>query len=88
MGATIMLDGRTATFVGVEKLVGAKVEATDLRAGAAMVIAGLAAEGVTEIGNVQYIKRGYDDIVGKLCALGASISEVTIPDSESVKQAN
>ena len=88
MGATIMLDARTATFVGVEKLVGAKVEATDLRAGAAMVIAGLAAEGITEIGNVQYIKRGYDDIVGKLCALGASITEVTIPDGDLIKKVN
>ena len=88
MGATIMLDSRTATFVGVEKLIGAPVEAVDLRAGAAMVIAGLAAEGVTEIGNIQYIKRGYDDIVGKLRLLGASIEEVEIPDPVLVKKVN
>ena len=88
MGATVMLDTRTATFVGVEKLTGAPVEAYDLRAGAAMVIAGLAAEGVTEISGVHYIKRGYDDIVGKLQELGASIEEVTIPDPELVQKVN
>ncbi len=88
MGATVMLDSRTATFVGVEKLVGAPVDAVDLRAGAAMVIAGLAAEGVTEISGVKYIKRGYVDIVGKLQALGASIEEVTVPDVEPAKKAN
>ena len=83
-----MLDTRTATFVGVERLVGAPVEAYDLRAGAAMVIAGLAADGVTEISGVQYIKRGYDDIVGKLQNLGAAIEEVTIPDPELIQKAN
>ena len=88
MGATVMLDSRTATFVGVEKLVGAPVEAVDLRAGAAMVIAGLAAEGVTEIGGVEYIKRGYVDIVGKLRALGAMIEEVTVPDAEPARKVN
>ena len=88
MGATVMLDSRTATFVGVEKLVGAPVEAVDLRAGAAMVIAGLAAEGVTEIGGVEYIKRGYVDIVGKLRALGAMIEEVTVPDTEPARKVN
>ncbi len=88
MGATVMLDSRTATFVGVERLVGAPVEAYDLRAGAAMIIAGLAAEGTTEISGVRYIKRGYDDIVGKLRQLGAEIEEVTIPDPELLQEAN
>ncbi len=88
MGATIMLDSRTATFVGVEKLVGAPVNAVDLRAGAAMVIAGLAAEGTTEITGVEYIDRGYDNIVGKLRDLGAAIEEVTVPDPELIKKAN
>ncbi len=88
MGATVMLDSRTATFVGVEKLIGAPVEATDLRAGAAMVIAGLAAEGVTEIGNVEFIKRGYDHFVEKLQQLGADIREITVDDAESVKKIN
>ncbi len=83
MGATVMLDSRTATFVGVEKLVGAPVDAVDLRAGAAMIIAGLAAEGETEIGNVGYIKRGYDHIVEKLQMLGADIKEIEVPDVES-----
>lgn len=82
MGATILLDSRTATFIGVDKLVGAPVEAMDLRAGAAMIIAGLAAEGVTEIGNVNYIKRGYDHIVEKLQSLGADIEEITVSDTE------
>lgn len=88
MGATIMLDSRTATFVGVEKLIGAPVEAMDLRAGAAMVIAGLAAEGVTEISGVKYIKRGYDHLVEKLRSLGADIEEITVPDPELIQKAN
>ncbi len=80
MDANIRLDNRTALFVGVDKLKGAAVEATDLRAGAALVIAGLAAEGETVIGGIDFIKRGYDDIVGKLRALGADIEEVSIPE--------
>ncbi len=76
MGATAILDSRNVTFLGGAKLVGSPVEAVDLRAGAAMIIAGLAAEGVTEISNVGYIKRGYDNIVGKLQALGADIEEI------------
>ncbi len=82
MGANIRLDSRTAIFVGTGKLTGAPVEAMDLRAGAALVIAGLAAEGQTEIGNIHYIKRGYDDIVGKLRSLGADIEEVLIPEPD------
>ncbi len=80
MGATVILEGRTATFVGTGKLTGAPVEAMDLRAGAALVIAGLAAEGVTEIGGIHYIQRGYDDIVGKLQKLGADIREICITE--------
>lgn len=83
-----MLDSRTATVVGGEKLCGAPVEAMDLRAGAALIIAGLAAEGVTEIGGVDYIYRGYDNIVEKLSRLGANISEVTLPDPELIQKAN
>ncbi len=88
MGATIRVDGRTATFIGGEPLSGAPVEATDLRAGAALVIAGLMCDGVTEIGHIQYIKRGYDDIVGKLQALGADIEEITLPDPDALEEAN
>lgn len=83
MGATVILEGRTATVVGnMGKLTGAPVDASDLRAGAALVIAGLAAEGVTEIGGVKYIQRGYDDIVGKLRQLGADIEEIPIQNHE------
>ena len=61
---------------GVERLKGAKVSATDLRAGAAMVVAGLSAEGVTEIDNIKYIDRGYEDIEEKLSNIGADIKRV------------
>ena len=73
MGAQIRVEGRTAVVEGVEKLTGATVQAYDLRAGAAMVIAALAAEGTSEITNVQYIERGYEDIIQKLRAIGAEI---------------
>ena len=76
MGAKAQWEGRTATFEGVEELVGAPVIACDLRAGAAMVIAGLYAKGTTTIGDVHYIERGYQDFVGKLRALGGDISIV------------
>ena len=71
MGARIQVDDKTAVVEGVEKLTGAPIQAYDLRAGAALVIAALAAEGESEISNVQYIERGYEDIIGKLRALGA-----------------
>ena len=80
MGATIMLDSQNATVVGADHLCGAVVEATDLRAGAALVIAGLAATGQTEIRSPEYIKRGYDSLVEKLQGIGADITEV--PDDE------
>lgn len=73
MGASIKVDGRSAIIEGVPSLDGAKVKATDLRAGAALVVAGLAAKGVTEIMNSEHIDRGYNNIVGKLRALGADI---------------
>ena len=74
MGATIRVDGRIAMLDGVKRLTGCPVTATDLRAGAALVLAGLAAEGQTEIGSVYHIDRGYDRIVDKLQGLGADIS--------------
>ncbi len=73
MGAQIRVEGRTAIVEGVERLTPANIQAYDLRAGAAMLIAALAADGVSEITNVQYIERGYEDIIGKLRALGAKI---------------
>ena len=84
MGVSAMVDSRNATFVGGGKLTGAPVDAMDLRAGAALVIAGLAAEGRTEIGGVQYINRGYDNLVGKLRALGAKIEVVDLPSDEEI----
>ena len=75
MGAKIKIEGRSAVIEGVEKLSGAPVKATDLRAGAALVLAGLAAEGTTQVMNTYHIDRGYVDIVGKLKKLGADIKK-------------
>ena len=80
MGANVSVDGRTAVIEGVDALCGAPVAACDLRAGAAMVIAGLIAEGTTEVEDIHYIERGYEDFVGKLRALGADIALVDEPD--------
>lgn len=74
MGANIIVNGDTALITGVEALHGAPVEADDLRAGAAMVIAGLMAEGETTVGNIKLIDRGYENLVEKLTAVGAVIS--------------
>ncbi len=74
LGADITVDGRIARIEGVERLKGAVVKATDLRAGASMVIAGLIASGVTEIYNIKYIDRGYESFEQKLQALGAQIA--------------
>ena len=76
MGASIQVEDKTAVVEGVDHLTGAPVKAYDLRAGAAMVIAALAAHGQSEITGVQYIERGYEDIVGKLQLLGANIRAV------------
>ena len=75
-GCDISIDGRVATIHGVRQMNGADVMATDLRAGAAMVIAGLAANGITKIGNVRFIDRGYEKIEYKLRDLGADIKRV------------
>ena len=88
MGAHIQVDGKVAVIEGVEKLTGAPVRASDLRAGAALVIAGLAAEGTTEIEEIGYIERGYEDIVEKLRKLGADIARVTFEDAPAVAKAN
>ena len=76
MGADIVINGKTAIVTGVDNLHGAKVTAHDLRAGAALVIAGLAAEGTTQVENIHFIERGYERIVEKLTALGADIQRV------------
>ena len=80
MGANIQVDDKTAVIEGVDHLTGAPIQAYDLRAGAAMIIAALAAQGTSEISQVQYIERGYEDIIGKLRALGANIQSVDDPD--------
>jgi UDP-N-acetylglucosamine 1-carboxyvinyltransferase len=80
LGAHIQVDGKVAVVEGVTQLVGAPIQACDLRAGAALVIAGLAAQGTTELSHIQYIERGYEDLVGKLRAVGADISLVDVPD--------
>ena len=76
MGANIEINGKTASVTGVEKLRGAEVEAHDLRAGAALVIAGLSAEGTTMVRNIHFIERGYENLVEKLTSLGADIRRV------------
>jgi len=82
MGANIKVEDRVAIFEGVKKLTGAPVSASDLRAGAALIIAGLAAEGVTEVDHIHYIDRGYENIEGKLNSLGADIRRLA--DGESL----
>jgi UDP-N-acetylglucosamine 1-carboxyvinyltransferase len=82
MGAKIQVDGKIAVIEGVTQLTGAPIRACDLRAGAAMIVAGLAASGVTEVDHVYYIERGYEDIVEKLQKLGADIQSRTIPDKD------
>ena len=88
MGGQVQVDGRVAVIEGVEYLTGAPVQACDLRAGAALVIAGLAARGVTELTQVQFIERGYEDIVGKLRALGANIRVVEEPGENEELEAH
>ncbi len=76
MGAKITINSKTAMVVGVEQLHGATVTAHDLRAGAALVIAGLAAQGTTRVQDIHYVERGYEDLIGKLTALGADIKRI------------
>jgi len=79
MGANITIHDRTAVVHGVKSLQGAPVSATDLRAGAAMVLAGLVAQGYTEISQIFHIDRGYEDLVGRISRLGANIRRVEEP---------
>ena len=77
MGAHIRVEGNSAIIDGTDRLTGARVCAPDLRAGAALVIAGLAAEGITIVDDIVYIQRGYEDFEGKLRSLGAEIEKVS-----------
>ncbi|WP_373897954.1 UDP-N-acetylglucosamine 1-carboxyvinyltransferase [Haloimpatiens sp. FM7315] len=76
MGAKIKLDGRSAVIEGVQKLTGAEVKTTDLRAGAALILAGLAAEGCTKIGDIYHIDRGYVNIENKFKSIGGNINRI------------
>jgi UDP-N-acetylglucosamine 1-carboxyvinyltransferase len=76
MGAEVQMEGATAVIQGVERLTGAPVMASDLRASAALVLAGLKAEGVTEVSRVYHIDRGYEHLDEKLSELGAHIERV------------
>lgn len=84
MGADIQVDGKIAVIEGVDRLTGVNVKATDLRAGAAMIIAGLVAEGETIVEDIQYIDRGYEDVVEKFSSLGAHIRRAEISGAEPV----
>ncbi len=88
MGARIQVDGQIAIVEGVQLLTGAPVEACDLRAGAALVIAGLSAAGTTEVSGVTHIERGYEEFVEKLVGLGADLRRVEYPDARDIEQAN
>lgn len=88
MNAGIKIDGRSAVVSGPCQLQGADVTATDLRAGAALVIAGLASEGITRIGGLHHIDRGYVDLTGKLKALGAEIERVSVEEKEAALSVN
>ena len=86
MGAQIRVEGRSAVVEGVNHLNAASVQAYDLRAGAAMVIAALAAEGTSEVSNVHYIERGYEDIIEKLRSIGAQIESVECEEVVETRQ--
>ncbi len=88
MGANIKVDGSTAIIEGGKALSGAPVKAVDLRAGVAMIIAGLSVKGKTEVEDIHFIERGYDDIVGKLRGVGADIKKVLVPDKDVFEKAN
>ncbi len=80
MGADISVDGRVAVVEGTGRLMGAPVRATDLRAGVALVIAGLAAVGTTEVEDIYHVERGYEELENKLRALGADIRKISVPE--------
>ena len=87
MGASIQVESKTAVIDGVEQLHGCEVRACDLRAGAAMVIAALSAEGTTTIEDAHYIERGYEDIIGKFAALGGRIRRIETFEATSQSEA-
>ena len=87
MGAQIQVNENLAIIEGVDHLTGAQLQACDLRAGAAMIIAALSAYGRSEITGVQYIERGYEDVIEKFRKLGASITAEEVADEEAALSA-
>ena len=88
MNANIKVEGRTAIIVGPVKLHGAKVKSTDLRAGAALLIAGAMADGLTEITGVEHIDRGYCHVVDKMQGLGVNIWREQLTEEELAQMKN
>ena len=86
MGAKIKVESNTAIITGVLQLKGAQVSAPDLRAGAALTIAGLAAEGYTQVGGIEFILRGYENFDGKLRSIGGSIELLDSEDTQAIDQ--
>ena len=76
LGARIKIEGRVAVVEGVSRLSGAEVECTDLRGGVALVIAGLAADGITEVSHIHHIDRGYEKLEQNLCDVGAVVKRL------------
>ncbi|MCH5273908.1 MAG: UDP-N-acetylglucosamine 1-carboxyvinyltransferase [Lachnospiraceae bacterium] len=86
MGANICVEGNLAVIEGVEKLTGATVEALDLRCGAALVVAGLMADGCTVVEHIEYVDRGYENFAQKLCGLGASMEKINSEDEKALRR--
>jgi UDP-N-acetylglucosamine 1-carboxyvinyltransferase len=86
MGANITVEGNAAIITGVEEFSGARVSAPDLRAGAALVMAGLAADGYTHVEQIQYIERGYEDFAEKIQALGGHMEKVDGEDERAIRK--
>ncbi len=86
MGAKIQVDGKVAVIEGIERLTGAPVRVPDIRAGAALMIAALTADGITELEDIYHIERGYEDVVEKFLGIGANMERIFVPD-ETLQQA-
>ena len=86
MGADIKVEGNMAVINGVEGFMGAAISAPDLRAGAALVVAGLVAEGFTIIDQIEYVERGYEEFEGKFVGLGANMEKIDVNDERALKK--
>ena len=86
MGASITVEGNSAVIDGVEGFTGASVSAPDLRAGAALVVAGLVADGYTVVDQIQYIERGYESFEDKMNGLGAKMKKVPVDDEKELQK--